>query len=83
MKLIGSDYDGTLNHGGIDEAKLSAIRRWREAGNLFGVVSGRGPEFLAELTDKLGDKLIFPPPATAVWRWTPPVTLSLIIAVRG
>ena len=59
MKLIGSDYDGTLNHGGIDEAKLSAIRRWRAAGNIFGVVSGRGPDFLAELTDKLGDNFDF------------------------
>lgn len=59
MKLIGSDYDGTLNHGGIDEAKLDAIRRWRAAGNVFGVVSGRGPDFLAELIDKLGDNFDF------------------------
>ena len=59
MKLIGSDYDGTLNHGGIDEEKLAAIRRWRAAGNVFGVVSGRGPDFLAELTDKLGDNFDF------------------------
>lgn len=59
MKLIGSDYDGTLNHGGIDEEKLAAIRRWREAGNVFGVVSGRGPDFLAELTEKLGDNFDF------------------------
>ena len=59
MKLIGSDYDGTLNHEGIDEAKLSAIRRWRAAGNVFGVISGRGPDFLTELTDKLGDNFDF------------------------
>jgi hypothetical protein len=25
MKILGSDYDGTLNHGGIGEEKLSAI----------------------------------------------------------
>ncbi len=59
MKLIGSDYDGTLNHGGIDEEKLDAIRRWREAGNIFGVVSGRGPDFIAELQEKLGDNFDF------------------------
>ena len=59
MKLIGSDYDGTLNHGGIDEEKLCAIRRWRAAGHVFGVVSGRGPDFLAELTEKLGDNFDF------------------------
>lgn len=59
MKLIGSDYDGTLNHGGIDEEKLSAIRRWREAGHIFGVVSGRGPDFITELQEKLGDNFDF------------------------
>lgn len=59
MKLIGSDYDGTLNHGGIDEEKLCAIRCWRAAGNIFGVVSGRGPDFLAELQEKLGDQFDF------------------------
>lgn len=42
MKIIATDYDGTLNHGGIDDAKRNAIKKWREAGNLFGIVSGRG-----------------------------------------
>ncbi len=41
MKIIGSDYDGTLNHNGIDEKKRSAIAAWRAAGNLFVLVSGR------------------------------------------
>lgn len=41
MKIIASDYDGTLNYNGIDEAKRSAIRKWRDAGNLFVLVSGR------------------------------------------
>ena len=59
MKLIGSDYDGTLNHGGIDQEKLDAIRRWRKAGHIFGVVSGRGPDFLSELQEKLGDNFDF------------------------
>lgn len=59
MKLIGSDYDGTLNHGGIDEEKSDAIRRWRQAGNIFGVISGRGPDFIRELQEKLGDNFDF------------------------
>ena len=42
MKIIASDYDGTLNEGGMDEEKRLAIRKWQEAGNLFGIVSGRG-----------------------------------------
>ncbi len=44
MKIIGSDYDGTLNHGGIDEAKLNAIIKWRNEGNIFALISGRGKE---------------------------------------
>ena len=49
MKILGSDYDGTLNHGGMDEEKLAAIRKWREAGHKFGIVSGRSAEFLQTL----------------------------------
>lgn len=41
MKIIASDYDGTLNFGGIDDNKRQAIARWRSAGNLFVLVSGR------------------------------------------
>lgn len=59
MRLIATDYDGTLNHGGIDEAKLDAIRRWRAAGNKFGVISGRGPDFLAQLQRELGEDFDF------------------------
>lgn len=49
MKIIASDYDGTLNHGGIDDEKRNAIKRWRKSGNLFGLVSGRGKEDLLEI----------------------------------
>ena len=42
MKIIGSDYDGTLNHNGIDDKKREAIERWRAAGNVFAIISGRG-----------------------------------------
>ena len=43
MKIIASDYDGTLNHGGITDEKRAAIRKWQDAGNVFAIVSGRGP----------------------------------------
>lgn len=49
MKIIASDYDGTLNHGGIDDKKRNAIKNWRKAGNLFSIVSGRGLEDLVEI----------------------------------
>lgn len=49
MRIIGSDYDGTLNYGGIDDAKKFAIEKWRNAGNLFTLVSGRGPDGVLEL----------------------------------
>lgn len=52
MKIIASDYDGTLNHGGIDNEKRDAIKRWRRAGNLFGLVSGRGAESLLAIPQK-------------------------------
>ena len=38
MKIIASDYDGTLNHGGIDDKKRNAIKKWREMGNKFGIL---------------------------------------------
>ncbi len=51
MKIICSDYDGTLNHGGITPEKLNAIKRWQDAGNLFSVVSGRQKDFFFELKE--------------------------------
>ncbi len=59
MRLIATDYDGTLNHGGIDEEKRAAIRAWRAAGNKFGVISGRGPDFLSRLQEELGEEFDF------------------------
>ena len=49
MKILGSDFDGTLNCGGVDQTKCEAIDAWRRAGHLFGLVSGRGPGFLQNL----------------------------------
>ena len=52
MKILGSDFDGTLTVGGIDEVKCEAIRAWRGAGNRFGRVSGRGPSYLSLLREQ-------------------------------
>jgi hydroxymethylpyrimidine pyrophosphatase-like HAD family hydrolase len=42
MKLAASDYDGTLfRHNQVTEEDLRAIHLWREAGNLFGLATGR------------------------------------------
>ena len=49
MKILGSDYDGTLNHNGMSDAKFLAIEKWRNMGHKFGIVSGRAGIFLKEL----------------------------------
>ena len=51
MKILGSDFDRTLNYGGIGEEKITAIREWRRKGNKFGIVSGRGANFYNYLTN--------------------------------
>ena len=52
MKIIGSDYDGTLNHNGIDDAKREAIEKWRSAGNVFALVSGRHVHSVRDLHEE-------------------------------
>lgn len=42
MKIIGSDFDGTFNHNGVTDEKISMVAKWQAAGNKVGVVSGRG-----------------------------------------
>lgn len=51
-RLIASDYDGTINCGG-DSIPMNAvaIREWRAAGNLFGIVTGRGVGIAKELKE--------------------------------
>ena len=49
MKLLASDYDGTLNHNGIDESKKNMIKKWQNAGNVFALISGRGPENVLQI----------------------------------
>ena len=41
MYILASDYDGTLNRGGISARDRAAVERFRAAGNLFGIVTGR------------------------------------------
>lgn len=48
MKILGSDYDGTLTHK-LGPATFEAISAWRQAGNLFGIVSGRPVSFREEV----------------------------------
>ena len=46
MLIIASDYDGTLNQGGISKEVRESVRLFRERGNLFGIVSGRSIDSL-------------------------------------
>lgn len=42
MKLLASDYDGTLRmKDKVDMATIDAIKRFRAAGNIFGIATGR------------------------------------------
>ncbi|MFV0381937.1 MAG: HAD-IIB family hydrolase [Breznakia sp.] len=42
MKIIGSDYDGTMRlQGDVDPLLVEAIQTFRKQGNAFGIVSGR------------------------------------------
>ena len=52
MKLIATDYDGTLNFNGVDDKKRATVARWRKAGNLFGVISGRSWQSTIEQLNK-------------------------------
>lgn len=49
MKIICSDYDGTFNYGGVTKKRLEVIKKWRNDGNLFCIVSGRPKDFYFEL----------------------------------
>lgn len=41
MYIIAADYDGTINYDGVSDEDKAAVKRFREAGNKFGVVTGR------------------------------------------
>lgn len=45
MKILASDYDGTLRvNEQVTQEVLNAIHKFRSAGNLFGIVTGRSME---------------------------------------
>ena len=45
MKIFASDYDGTLRVGpNVSERNIEMINKWRNAGNLFVLVTGRSIE---------------------------------------
>lgn len=44
MKIIASDFDGTVNYNGISIEDQEAIAKFRKAGNKFGIVTGRDLE---------------------------------------
>ena len=52
MKILCSDFDGTLSYGGIDFQKCDAIHAWRAKGNKFGIISGRGAAFYHDVKSK-------------------------------
>ena len=50
--ILFSDFDGTLcehQNPGNTVKNLSAVKRWREAGNLFVIITGRGEESLRSI----------------------------------
>lgn len=60
MKLIASDFDGTLFRGGeISARDRAAIAAWRASGKLFGIVTGRGGELPDYAVNELGLALDF------------------------
>lgn len=55
MKLLATDYDGTLKFGdSVLEQDVEAIRKWREAGNLFAIVTGRSKESITRELNENG-----------------------------
>jgi len=49
IHILATDYDGTLNRGGVSQVDRDAIDRFRAAGNLFGVVTGRASDMYDSL----------------------------------
>ena len=53
MYILASDYDGTLSmNGSVSEETKEAIRRFRQEGNCFGVVTGRDAGIYSMLKDQ-------------------------------
>ena len=49
MKLLATDYDGTLKYAShIMPEDLEAIQDWKQAGNMFVIVTGRSMESIEQ-----------------------------------
>ena len=59
MKIIASDYDGTISFNGVSDADKEAIARFRKAGNKFGVVTGRDLEMAQWILYDMKGKIDF------------------------
>lgn len=58
MKLLATDYDGTLLFGDtLLQEDLDAIHKWREDGNLFAIVTGRSHESMMKQIAQYGLQL--------------------------
>ena len=51
MYIFASDFDGTLNRNGVSDRDRDAVARFRAAGNLFGMVTGRDHNFTRTIRD--------------------------------
>ena len=52
--FIASDFDGTIDCGEEKQKDIDAILRWRKAGNIFTVISGRNTPQIRKLIDYYG-----------------------------
>lgn len=60
MKIIASDFDGTVNYQGkISDKDKDAIKRFRKAGNKFGIVTGRDVELSSWIKQENGFEFDF------------------------
>ncbi len=60
MKILASDYDGTLRTGKcVSEENVEAIRAFRAHGNAFGIVTGRSVETIRQEIEKTIWRSIF------------------------
>jgi len=61
MKILASDYDGTLKrvNGTVEKLDIEAIHTFREAGHKFGIVTGRSLDMLRRDFGKFDVKIDF------------------------
>ncbi len=59
-RILASDYDGTLaDYGLVREPTLAALRRWKDSGRTFILITGRSVELLTDfLSLNLTDLLV-------------------------